>query len=61
MFARFVASGGNFPNGEEERNIDTDILVDVLRGVKASRDYLLRFGRGELVGSISAIVVAELF
>lgn len=61
MFAKFAASGVNHLNGEKERTIDTDIIVDMLRGVRTSRDYLLRFGRGELVGSISAIVVAELF
>jgi len=32
----------------------------MLRGVQESRDYLLRFGRGELLGLISAVTVAEL-
>jgi len=61
MCANFAVSRASHLNGERERTIDTDILVDMLRGVQASRDYLLRFGRGELVGSISVIVVAELF
>ncbi|MCS7265544.1 MAG: type II toxin-antitoxin system VapC family toxin [Armatimonadetes bacterium] len=61
MCANFAASGANHLNGEKERTIDTDIIIDMLRGVRASRDYLLRFGRGELMGSISAVVVTELF
>jgi len=41
--------------------VDTDIIVDTLRGVQASRDYLRRFEAGELEGSLSAVSVAELF
>lgn len=61
MSANFGASGGSLLNGERKRIIDTDIIVDTLRGVQASREYLRRFEAGELEGSLSAISVAELF
>ncbi|MFA0732716.1 MAG: hypothetical protein LKKZDAJK_002842 [Candidatus Fervidibacter sp.] len=60
MCANFVADGGSLLNGKKDRVIDTDIIVGMLRGVQESRDYLLRFGRGELLGLISAVTVAEL-
>jgi len=41
MSENFVVSGGNRLNGEKKRIVDTDIIVDTLRGVQASRDYLV--------------------
>jgi len=61
MSENFVVSGGNRLNGEKKRIVDTDIIVDTLRGVQASRDYLRRFEAGELEGSISVVSIAELF
>ena len=61
MSEKFVSSGGNHLNGEKGRIVDTDIIVDTLRGVQASRDYLRRFEVGELEGSLSVVSIAELF
>ncbi len=60
MSVKFASSGDQPLNGEIERTIDTDILVDLLRGVKASREYLRLFESGERRGSLSAVVVTEL-
>ncbi len=61
MSENFVVSGGNRLNGERRRIVDTNIIVDTLRGVQASRDYLRRFEVGELEGSLSVVSIAELF
>lgn len=61
MFANSEANGGEYLNGEGERIVDTDIIVDMLRGVRANRDYIRRFELGELKGILSAVVIAELY
>ena len=40
--------------------IDTDILVDHLRGIGATKRYLKRIESGEIEAYISVITVAEL-
>lgn len=61
MFANSGTNGGDRLNGEVRRIVDTDIIVDMLRGLKASRDYIRRFELGELKGILSAVVIAELY
>lgn len=61
MCVSFAKGGNCLPTGEIERTVDTDIIVDMLCGVRASRDYMHRFECGELKGSISVTVVAEPF
>jgi predicted nucleic acid-binding protein len=40
--------------------LDSDILIDHLRGYEPARQYLKRFETGEMQGSLSIITVAEL-
>jgi predicted nucleic acid-binding protein len=40
--------------------LDSDILIDHLRGYEPARQYLKRFERGEVQGYLSIITVAEL-
>jgi len=40
--------------------LDSDILIDHLRGYEPARQYLKRFETGEVVGYLSIITVAEL-
>ena len=40
--------------------LDSDILIDHLRGYEPARQYLKRFEAGEVQGSLSIITVAEL-
>jgi predicted nucleic acid-binding protein len=40
--------------------LDSDILIDHLRGYEPARQYLKRFEAGEVEGSLSIITVAEL-
>ncbi len=40
MSAKSGANGGEYLNGKGERIVDTDIIVDMLRGLRASRDYM---------------------
>ncbi|MEZ8221675.1 hypothetical protein GG496_001845 [Candidatus Fervidibacteria bacterium JGI MDM2 JNZ-1-D12] len=47
-----------FPIGE--RTLDSDVLIDHLRGYRAYAGYIARYERGELKGYVSAITVAEL-
>ncbi len=61
MSAKSGANGGEYLNGKGERIVDTDIIVDMLRGLRASRDYIRRFELGELKGILSAVVIAELY
>jgi len=48
-----------FPIGE--RALDSDVLIDHLRGYRAYAGYIARYERGELKGYVSVITVAELF
>ncbi|MFA0741032.1 MAG: hypothetical protein DFNUSKGM_001140 [Candidatus Fervidibacter sacchari] len=43
-----------------ERVLDSDVLIDHLRGSRTYAGYIERYERGELRGYISAITVAEL-
>ena len=40
--------------------LDSDILIDHLRGYEPARQYLKRFEAGEMQGYLSIITVAEL-
>jgi predicted nucleic acid-binding protein len=40
--------------------LDSDILIDHLRGYEPARQYLKRFEAGEILGYLSIITVAEL-
>ena len=40
--------------------LDSDILIDHLRGYEPARQYLKRFETGEMQGYLSIITVAEL-
>jgi predicted nucleic acid-binding protein len=40
--------------------LDSDILIDHLRGYEPARQYLKRFETGEMQGYVSIITVAEL-
>lgn len=44
-----------------ERTLDSDVLIDHLRGYRAYAGYIARYERGELRGYVSAVTVAELF
>jgi predicted nucleic acid-binding protein len=44
-----------------ERTLDSDVLIDHLRGYQAYAGYIARYERGELRGYVSAVTVAELF
>lgn len=44
-----------------ERTLDSDVLIDHLRGYQAYAGYITRYERGELRGYVSAVTVAELF
>jgi predicted nucleic acid-binding protein len=44
----------------DEVLLDSDILIDHLRGYEPARQYLKRFEAGELQGYLSIITVAEL-
>lgn len=54
---------GRTPGGERLSKIvvDTDILVNHLRGVKEARSFLKRIEKGEDEGLFSTITEAELF
>jgi hypothetical protein len=45
----------------EKALVDTDVIVDHLRGIEEARDFLRRVERGELEGYFSTITEAELF
>jgi len=44
-----------------EKALDTDVLIDHLRGHYPYAGYIARYERGELRGCVSAVTVAELF
>jgi len=44
----------------DEILLDSDILIDHLRGYEPARQYLKRFEAGEVQGYLSIITVAEL-
>lgn len=43
-----------------ERTLDSDVLIDHLRGYRPYEGYIARYERGELKGYVSVITVAEL-
>ncbi|MCS7265546.1 MAG: type II toxin-antitoxin system VapC family toxin [Armatimonadetes bacterium] len=43
-----------------ERTLDSDVLIDHLRGYRKYVGYISRYERGELKGYVSTITVAEL-
>ncbi len=44
-----------------ERTLDSDMLIEHLRGYRPYAGYIARYERGELRGCISAVTIAELF
>src|SRR5262245_66247099 len=63
MSIPYVTSGTHVsPSGRPmpEVLLDSDTLIDHLRGYEPARQYLKRFAVGELQGYLSIITVAEL-
>ena len=62
MSIPYVTSGTHAsPSGSpmDEVLLDSDILIDHLRGYEPARQYLKRFEAGEMQGYLSIITVAE--